>query len=64
MSERHEHLKRALRTVKRSIETSESVTWTSQEANRVLAGAVQQLTFVVEKLIEELGAKDSRTPEA
>ena len=63
MVERHEQLKRALRSVKRSIDPADSVHWPAGEANQILMNAVQQLVFIVEKLVEELGARDTRSPE-
>jgi hypothetical protein len=48
-----EHLKRALRTAKRSLEAAEGSTIRPEDAIKVLFDAVHQLVFFAEKLIEE-----------
>jgi hypothetical protein len=53
MDQTEDELKRALRTVKRSLETVETVTISPEEATKVLFSAVYQLLFLVEKLVDE-----------
>jgi hypothetical protein len=52
-------LKRALRTVKRSLETVETVDISPEEATKVLFSAVYQLLFLVEKLVDERSSGQS-----
>jgi hypothetical protein len=52
MDQAEEELKRALRTVKRSLEAAEVVTVSPEEATKLLLGAAHQLVFLVEQLIE------------
>jgi len=53
MDQTEDELKRALRTVKRSLETVETVPISPEEATKVLFSAVYQLLFLVEKLVDE-----------
>jgi len=52
MGEHVEDLKRALRKAKRSLEAAQ-IAGLVDEAHRHIAQAVQQLTFVLERLIEK-----------
>jgi hypothetical protein len=51
MQNPHHDLKRALRTVKRLLETVESEDATPDEAKALLLDTVHQLVFEVEKLV-------------
>ena len=53
MEQPEDELKRALRTAKRSVEAAEVVSVSLEEANKLLIGAVHQLVFLVEQLVEE-----------
>jgi hypothetical protein len=53
MDQRDDELKRALRTVKRSLDAAEISRVPPEEATTLLFGAVHQLVFLVEQLIDE-----------
>ena len=59
MTETDEDLKRAVQTLQRSIESSETVNAAAEQSNKLLMAAVQQLVLVVEKLVEQLGARET-----
>ena len=60
MDQTEDDLKRALRTVKRSLETVETVDISPEEATKVLFSAVYQLLFLVEKLVDERSSGQSK----